>query len=547
MPEQDFDVLVIGAGFGGLRMLHEARERGFSVRLLEAESDVGGTWRVNRYPGARTDCESSVYCFSFDQALWDEWDWSERYPTQPQVESYLRHVADRFDMRRDIQFDTRVESAVFDEEQDLWTVTTSSGEQLVSRFLVGAAGPLSAVKEPDFPGLSSFQGEWHVTGRWPEQPVDFANKRVAVIGTGASGMQLIPIVAKVASQLTVFQRTANYGLPARNYALDDIERQAMKNNYEQIWQQAAAQPMGMPMNLANRTIGDVTPEEANSILEAGWEEGGFRFFLESFDDVFVDPASNQVVSDFIRNKIRTIVKDPATAELLCPKRDHPFGAKRPPLTHFYYETYNRDNVSLVDISSNAIAEIVPNGVKLEDGSVHQADIIVFAIGFDALTGALTRIDIRGRGGRTLSDKWSSGPRTHLSIAVDEFPNFFMVSGPQIPFANATGIIEPGVESIGAAMTRTVEQGHTRIEAKQEACEEYNALLESFWGATIFPAGEKLRAWWVGTNVEGKPAGVAMHFGGFPNFVASVRAEAEAGFENFRFSSTPETQRSLVDA
>lgn len=547
MSEQDFDVLVIGAGFGGLRMVHEARQRGLSVRVLEAGSDVAGTWRFNRYPGARTDSESWVYCFSFDKQLMEEWDWPERYPAQPQVEAYLKHVADRFDMRRDIQFDTYVTGAVFDEEDDLWTTTTASGETFVSRFLVGAAGPLSAAKEPDFPGLETFQGDYHLTARWPEQPVDFDGKKVAVIGTGASGMQIIPIVAKVAGQLTVLQRTANYGVPARNYVLDDVQRQAIKRDYAQILAQAAAQPMGMPMNLANRMIGDVSPEEAQKILEAGWEEGGFRFFLESFDDVFVDHTSNQVVSEFIRNKIRTIVKDPATAEILCPNGDHPFGAKRPPLVHYYYEAYNRDNVTLVDVSENAITEIVPNGVKLADGTVHEADIIVFATGFDALTGALTRIDIRGRGGKSIAEKWADGPRTHMSMAVDEFPNFFIISGPQIPFANAPGIIEPGVEAIGAAIAKAREEGATRVEVTHEACEEYNDLLESFYNATIFPAGAKLRAWWLGTNVEGKKLGVAMHFGGFPNFVAAVRGEAEDGFTNYRFTSAPEAQRPLVDA
>jgi cation diffusion facilitator CzcD-associated flavoprotein CzcO len=547
MTEQDFDVIVIGAGFGGLRMVHEARQRGLSVRVLEAGSDVGGTWYFNRYPGARTDSEAWVYCFGFDKDLQDEWDWPERYPSQPQVQAYLAHVADRFDMRKDIQFDTRVTAAAFDEEEDLWTVTTESGEQLVARYLVTAAGPLSAAQEPDFPGLASFQGEWHLTARWPEQEVDFAGKRVAVVGTGASGIQIVPLVARVASDLKVFQRTANYAIPSRNYTLDDLQRQSIKSNYDKVWAQAKAQPMGMAMNLANRMIGDVSPEEAQRILEAGWEEGGFRYFLETFDDVFVDPRSNEVVSEFVRNKIRQIVKDPATAELLCPKPDHPIGAKRPPLGQHYYETFNRENVHLVDVSNNAISEIVPTGIKLADGTVHEVDIIVFAIGFDALTGALTRIDIRGRGGRSLVDKWADGPKTHLAMAVDEFPNLFMIAGPQIPFANAPIMIEPTAEAIGAGISRAQEQGYTRIEVTPEAVDEYNEMLNQFYGATIFPAGVKLRAWWLGTNVEGQKFGLAMNFGGYPNWVAGVQAEAESGFVHYRFSATPDAQRSLVGA
>lgn len=535
-PNSHLDMLIIGAGFGGLRMLCEARERGLSARVLDAASDVGGTWHWNRYPGARTDSESWVYCFAFDKGLQDDWDWQERYPSQPQVQAYLKHVADRFDLHRDIDLNTRVQSAVFDEDSDLWTVTTDAGERIVSRTAVSAAGPLSAPQEPPYPGLADFRGESYLTARWPHEPVRFEGKRVAVIGTGASGVQVTPLIAAVASKLTVFQRTANYVLPARSYVLDDLQRQSIKSSYDEIWEQVSRQPMGMAMNPANRVIGDVTPEERDKILEAGWEEGGFRFFLETFDDVFVDPKSNAAVSEFIRDKIRTIVKHPATAELLCPNEDHPFGAKRPPLGHYYYETFNRDNVELVDVSGNAIEDVTETGIRLADGTEHEVDVIVFATGFDALTGALTRIDIRGRGGRSLSEKWEDGPRTHLAMAVDEFPNFFMIAGPQIPFANAPAMIEPTAEAIGEAVSLLRETGQSRVEVTAEAVEEYNNLLHMFYNATIFPAGAKLRAWWLGTNVEGKALGVAMNFGGFPNWVSSVKAEVAGGFEHYRFTT-----------
>lgn len=547
MSDSIYDVLIVGAGFSGLRMLHEARVRGLSARLLESGDEVGGTWYWNRYPGARTDSESWVYCFGFDKQLQDDWDWPERYPSQPQVQAYLKHVADRFDLRRDMQMNATVVSAHFDDDRDLWTVTTEAGEQFICRTFISATGPLSAPKEPPFPGLADFRGEWYLTGRWPQERVDFAGKRVAVVGTGASGIQVIPLIAAVAGQLTVFQRTANYALPARNYVLDDLQRDAIKSRYDEIWQQVSQQAMGMAMNPANRVIGDVTPEEREQLLEAAWEEGGFRFFLETFDDVFVDPESNAAVSEFVRKKIRTIVKDPATAELLCPKPDHPLGAKRPPLSNFYYETFNRDNVELVDVSANAIDDVTPTGMRLADGTDYEFDIIVFATGFDALTGALTRLDIRGSGGRSLSEKWQAGPRTHLSMAVDEFPNFFMLAGPQIPFANAPALVEPLVEAVGDALTRMREQEQTRVEVSAEAVEEYNTLLHAFYNATIFPAGAALRAWWLGTNVEGKAFGVAMHFGGYPAFISAVKEEAAVGFPNYRFSSAPNAEPLSVPA
>jgi cyclohexanone monooxygenase len=323
----------------------------------------------------------------------------ERYPTQPQVLSYLRHVAERFGMRRDIQFGTRVRSAVFDEANDVWNVTTEAGEWCVCRCLVSACGLLSAAHEPPFPGLGDFSGEWFLTARWPHEAVDFTGKRVAVVGTGASGIQLIPIVAETASALTVFQRTANYVLPARNYVLRDARRQAIKANYDQVWAQVSRQAMGMPRDPANRVVAEVTPEEHQRILAAGWEEGGFRYFLETFDDIFLDPKSNEVASAFVRDKIRTIVRDLDTAERLCPREDHPLGAKRPPWGHFYYETYNRGHVELVDVSGNAVEDVTPGGVRLADGTVYEADIIVFAMGFDAMTGALSSMDIRGGAGR----------------------------------------------------------------------------------------------------------------------------------------------------
>jgi cyclohexanone monooxygenase len=376
-----------------------------------------------------------------------------------------------------------------------------------------------------------------MTARWPHQGVDWSGKKVAVIGTGASGIQLIPIVAETAAELTVFQRTANYILPARNYVLHDAQRERIKRDYAKVWEQTSKQPMGMPMNLAPCGFNDCSPEEQQRILEAGWEEGGFRYFLETFNDIFTNPEANAAVSEFARNKIRAIVKDKDTAELLCPREDHPLGAKRPPLGHYYYETFNQDHVHLVDVLDNPIADVTPTGLRLADGTEYEADVIIFATGFDAMTGSQTSIDMRGRNGQTLADKWSNGPRTHLALTVDDFPNFFLIAGPQIPFANAPVMIEPSAEWIGQAIDHTRAGGHTRIEPTPEAVEEYNQEVLAYYHATIFPAGENIRSWFVGANTPGKAFGVALNFGGFPNFIAQVTAEAERGYEHYRFSTS----------
>ena len=446
----DFDAIVIGAGFAGLRMLHELRELGLSARVFEAASDVGGTWYWNRYPGARTDSESWVYAYSFSKELQDEWNWSERFPPQPEALAYLQHVADRFDMRKDIVFNTRVESAVYDERANLWTVRDDKGGRHTCRYLISAVGVLSTPYVPPFPGIETFQGEWYVTGRWPKERVDFTGKRVVVIGTGATAIQAIPdhrgdrstphrVAAHAELRAARAERPAHRGGSVRRSAATTTRsgRQAREHFF------------GFAMEPAGRTIADVTPAEHQRILERGWETGGFRFIFESFDDIFIDERSNEVASEFIRNKIRTIVKDPATAELLCPK-DYPLTAKRPPLGHFYYETFNRENVSLVDVSGDPITEITAKGVRTASREF-EADLIVFATGFDAVTGTLKTMDVRGRSGVTIAEKWKDGPRTHLGIAVDGFPNFFMVLGPQSPFANIPVVIDGMVDWIGKAI------------------------------------------------------------------------------------------------
>jgi len=527
----DFEAIVIGAGFGGLRMLHELRQLGLSVKVIEAASDVGGTWYWNRYPGARTDSESWVYAYSFSKELQDDWDWTERFPSQPEALAYLQHVADRFDMYKDIQFDTRVQSAVYDESSNAWTVTTDQGQTYTCTYFITAAGVLSLPYKPSFPGLESFEGEWYVTGRWPKKRVDFTGKRVAVIGTGATAVQAIPIIAQTAAHLTVFQRTPNYVLPARNYTMTEDERQSIRANYDAIWEQARNHFFGFAMDYAGRTAADVTPEEHQRILEGGWEIGGFRYIFETFDDIFTDEKSNAVAAEFVRNKIRAIVKDPATAELLCPK-GYPLAGKRPPLGHFYYETFNRKNVSLVDVSENPIVEITAKGVRTGTDE-YEADMIVFATGFDAVTGTLRSMDIRGKGGATIKEKWEGGPRTHLGIGVDGFPNMFMICGPQSPFANIPVVIDGIVEWIGRAIRHLRDNRLDTMEATPEAVDTWRQRMDDLVNATVLPKGK--HSWFLGDNIPGKPHVVLFYFGGAGAYRQECQAAADQGFAGFATS------------
>lgn len=524
---QTFDTIVIGAGFGGLRMLHEMRQLDLSTRVFEAGDDVGGTWFWNRYPGARTDSESWVYALPIPE-IQEAWDWTERFPTQPEALAYLNFVADRLDMRRDIRFGTRVTSAEFDEQDNLWTVRTDAGETFRCTYFVPATGPLSVPYKPDFPGLDNFNGEWHLSGHWPHEGVDFAGKRVAVIGTGATAVQIIPIIAHTASDVAVFQRTPNYVIPARNYTLTDEQRAGIRANYDSIWENCRAQFFGMPMEVAGRTIHDVSEEEAHQILEWGWEVGTFRFIFETFDDIFVDPKSNDVVSNFIRAKIRSIVKDPATAELLCPT-DYPFVGKRPPLGHFYYETFNRPNVQLVDVSTTPITEITEQGVKV-GGDEYPVDIIVFATGFDAVTGSYRGLDIRGRGGLSLADAWADGPRTQLGIGVEGFPNMFMVGGPQTPFANIPVVIDGVAEWIGDAIRYMRTQGVSSMEPTPESVEIWRQTVNAIVDATVLSKGP--HSWFLGDNIPGKPRAALFFFGGVGGFREACQQAADANYETF---------------
>lgn len=530
----DVDAVIVGAGFSGLRTLIEMRRLGLTAIVIEEAPDVGGTWYWNRYPGARTDSQAWVYGFQFDE-LWNKWEWPEKFATQPQTHGYLRLLTDKFDLWPDIKFETRVDSAIFDEDKQTWQVSTDKGQELSARFFITATGQLSRTYFPDFDGLSEFEGEWYMTQNWPEGGVDFEGKRVAIVGTGATAVQVIPIVAEEADHLTVFQRTPNYVMPARNDALSEHDVKTIRKNGDEIFGRAFSQGFGMDIPpSAGRVAADCTPEEQQQILERGWEYGGFRFLFETFDDMLTSSETNELAAEFVRNKIRAIVRDPETAELLCPK-NHPIGGKRPPLGHYYYETFNKENVSLVAVPETPPLRIEANGIRVGD-ELHEVDAIIFATGYDAITGTLNQIDIRGRSGSVLRDRWTEGPRTHLSMLVNEFPNFFMIAGPQSPFANIPVVTEYCVGWVSDLLTEMHERSANVVETTSDAVEGFTQLTEDVTDATVVRQGTA-RAWYLGTNIPGKASATVMWLGGVGSFRETCDAEVSGGYKNLVFSSS----------
>ena len=530
----DFDVIIIGAGFGGLAALKELRNRGFNVRVIDAAPEVGGTWYWNRYPGLRVDSESRIFCYSTDPKLLEEWDWHERFPAQPEVLKYLCHVADRYDLRKDMDLDTRVDAARFDEQSGRWTVFMEGKSSYTCQFLLGATGVLSIPMNPDIPGLDTFGGEWFLTARWPEEEPDLQGKRVAVIGTGATAVQFIPLVAGVASEVAVFQRTPNYVLPARNYPIDSMTRRSTKNNYEALWDMVRRNPGGWAFPPAGRLFADTAPEEQERVCEAAWEGGSMALMVTTFDDLMTNSEANRFVSDFVRRKIRAQVKNPVVAEILCPKFDNPIGVKRVPLGHQYYEAFNRDNVKLIDVSSNAIEAITHDGVLLADGTSHAVDVIIFALGYDAFTGALSKIDIRGTTGELINERWSDGATTFQSVAMHGFPNFFMVGGPQIPIANFVPTLEAVAVYLAETLSIMREKGIKSVEVKPEAVDRYVQLMHELTNATLFREGKRLRSWFQGANKEGKPNAPLLHYGGLPMFLEGLESERMSGYPSYTF-------------
>ena len=528
----DVDAVVVGSGFAGLYMLHRLRDMGLSVRVFERGSGVGGTWYWNRYPGARCDTDSVEYSYQFSDTLQQEWRWTERFATQPEILRYLEHVADRFDLRRDIRFGTTVTEAAFDEAAGCWRIATDDGARLSATYCIMATGCLSAVNRPEFDGLDRFAGEWYHTGAWPHEGVSFAGKRVGIVGTGSSAIQSIPLIAAEAGHLTVFQRQANYTVPARNAPLDAAIYADIRAQYGELRQQAKQTPTGCWWNVNPATADEMSPSARRRELEARWETGGLCMY-SVFKDVLMNDEANEIAAAFIREKIRGLVHDPQVAALLSP---HSFvGCKRICLDTDYFATFNRPNVRLVDISDAPVEEITRAGLRT-GGREYELDTIVFAIGYDAMTGPLLRIDIRGAGGQTLNAKWADGPRTYLGLLVEGFPNLFTITGPSSPsvLTNMVPAIEQHVEWIADCIANARACGRPRIEATREAEDGWMAHHEEVAAETLFPS---CNSWYVGANVPGKPRKVTPYTGGFPTYIEKCDAVVANGYEGFSLTAT----------
>ena len=530
-----YDVIIIGAGLSGLYQLHRVRELGLSVRVFEAGSGVGGTWYWNRYPGARFDSESWSYGFSFDPDILKEWEWSEHFSPQPETLRYVEFVADKLDLRRDISFDSRVQSAVYDEAANLWRIGTTDGGSAQAHFLITAIGPLSAPTLPNIPGVDTFRGEAFHTGLWPHRPVDFTGRRVAVIGTGATGVQTIQEVAKTAGHLTVFQRRPNWCAPLHNSVITPDEQRKIKASYDEIFAQCRDSHGGFIHKADPRKAMDVSAQEREAFYEKRYAEPGFGIWIGNFRDVLSDAAANATLTEFISRKIRQRVNDPALADKLIP-RDHGFGTRRVPLETRYYEVYNQPNVALVDLRETPIERITPTGIRTGDQE-REFDIIIFATGFDAITGAFDRIDIRGAGGRSLKEKWADGPRTMLGLQVAGFPNLLTLVGPHnaATFCNIPRCIEQNVDWVTGLLRHMRDKGCTKVEP--------TCAAEDAWTAEIHELGSKMLfqdvdSWFMGinSNVPGKNRRTFLIYaGGAPAYRERCEEIAASGYQGFELA------------
>ena len=531
------DAVIVGAGFAGMYMLHRLRGLGLSAIVFEAGGDVGGTWYWNRYPGARCDVESMQYSFSFDPALEQDWRWSEHFAAQPEILRYARHIAERYDLRRDIVFDTRVTSLRFDESVARWRVQTSRGDAVSAQFCIMATGCLSTARLPDLPGMAEFQGETYHTGAWPHEGVDFTGRRVGVIGTGSSAIQAIPVIAQQAAQLYVFQRTPNYSVPAQNRPMPPDYEQAWKSDYAARRRRVHDMRSGILYPFNDQSALDVSEDERQRIYESRWQGGGIQL-MSSFNDLIFNRQANDTAAEFVRGKIRSIVRDPAVAELLSPK-DYPIGTKRLCVDTGYYATYNRDNVTLVDISTAPIDALTATGLRT-GGRDYALDALVFATGFDAMTGTLLAIDIEGRGGLTLRAAWADGPRTYLGLMVAGFPNLFTITGPGSPsvLSNMLVSIEQHVGWIADCLAALQARAAASIEATEAAQDAWGAHVTEVGNATLYP---QTKSWYGGANIEGKPRVFMPYIGGVPAYRHKCAQVAANGYEGFRITAAPAVQ------
>jgi cation diffusion facilitator CzcD-associated flavoprotein CzcO len=531
---KQYDAIIIGAGMAGMYQLYRLRALGLSVRVFESGNGVGGTWYWNRYPGARFDSESYSYGYSFSEELLQEWDWSEHFSAQPETLRYLNVVADKFDLRKDIEFNRRVTAASYDDGESLWEIEFEDGSRSRAQILITAIGILSAPQMPNVKGIDSFQGESFHTSRWPHEPVDFTGKRIAVIGTGATGVQVIQEVAKTAGHLTVFQRTPNYCAPLQNSPIDDDTQRQIKASYPEIFDKCRESHGGFLHNADSRYALAVSPEDRDAFYEKLYGEPGFGIWMGNFRDIFVDPEANDTISEFIRNKIRKRVKNPEVAEKLVPT-DHGFGTRRVPLETNYYEVYNQDNVRLVDVRETPIEHITPTGIKTSDAE-YEFDLIIYATGFDAVTGAFDRIDFRGLGGQKLKDKWADGPRTYLGLQIEGFPNLLTLVGPHnaATFCNIPRCIEQNVEWVTGLIRYMRDHDYRRVVPTVEA--------EAAWTEHVYDIATRMLfhtvdSWFMGinTNVPGKRKRTfVLYSGGAPAYREKCDEVAANGYEGFVF-------------
>ncbi len=524
---QAYDVVVVGAGFAGMYMLHRLRGLGLTARVFEQGDGVGGTWYWNRYPGARCDVESVQYSYQFSPELQQEWEWTERYATQPEILRYANHVADRFDLRRDIRFETRVTKATFDDKAHAWIVETDKGDRVVARFVITAMGCLSSPNTPRIPGLEEFAGPTYHTGNWPHEGVDFTGKTVGVIGTGSSAIQSIPMIAQQASHVTVFQRTANYTVPAHNRPLDPAYVGEVKANYDAMRRRAKAMPAGIDFAFNPASAVETDEAERRRLFEERWAYGGLGF-MGSFSDLLLNAESNRTAADFVRAKIREVVKDPELADKLAP--NNVIGCKRLCVDTGYWETFNLPHVTLVDVSDEPIERITAHGLSAK-GRDYTFDCLVLATGFDAMTGALLRVDIRGRDGQSLQDKWKEGPKTYLGLTMAGFPNLFTITGPGSPsvLTNMLPSIEQHVEWIADCIEYMRSRGATLIEADAAAEEAWVGHVGETAGGTL---RSTCSSWYLGANIPGKPRVFMPYIGGFPAYIERCEAIVKAGYEGF---------------
>ncbi|HSV46455.1 MAG TPA: NAD(P)/FAD-dependent oxidoreductase [Ramlibacter sp.] len=532
---QRLDVVVVGAGFGGLCAAYRFREMGLKIAGFEAGGDVGGVWYWNSYPGARVDLPSIDYSYSFSPEIEQEWTWSEQFAAQPELLAYFNFVADRLDLRKHFQFNTRVTSAVWDEERTLWTVKTNRGEVFEATYCVMATGPLSVPKDPELPGIDRYKGQLLRAGRWPHEPISFAGKRVGVIGTGSTGIQVVQEVGKEAGELHVFQRTPSFTMPMRNVELEPDYVAEVKRNYAGIREAARNSAVGGVRPQSTRAFFSVTPAQRRQLLEDAWKNGGLHM-LGTFSDLMTNEEANEHVAEFVRGKIAEVVNDPATAEKLKP-RGYPIFARRPCLDSSYYETFNQPNVHLVDCINDPIQEITEKGVRTQSGEV-ELDVLIFATGYDGLTGALLAFEVTGRDGRTVQGKWKEGARSYLGFMMEGFPNFFMTTGPNGPaaLANIVRISEHDVDLIAGVITHMDKNGLSTIEPTSEAEQKWMDLVYTLSQRTLLT---KAKTWYVGANVKDKPQGLTLFTGGFLKYRELCAAAVQDGYRGFAFERARE--------